>query len=291
MMVLDDLKDHIPLREISRTSGISLSGCYYRPRNGRIQRLDPYMKERIKDIASERPTYGYRRVWAILRNQGTKVNQKTVRKVLKDSNLSLPASKHRGRTKSRNLFRPKGPNQLWETDITYIPTESGMTYLMCIKDCFTKEWQGFHYSRSCMARDAIRSVENAVLMAFNGSVPEVLVLMVDNGPQYISQEFRNAMKLLGIRLEYIQKHTPEDNGDIESFHNSIKTDYFWPSEFGDFLDESIEIGKAFYDYNECRPHSSIDYLPPREFRRKFLDDPTFRERFEKKEVEVTLDEN
>ena len=103
------------------------------------------------------------------------MNQKTVRKVLKDSNLSLPASKHRGRTKAKNLFRPRGPDQLWETDITYILAESGMTYLMCIKYCFTKEWQGYHYSRSCMARDAIRSVENAVMMAFLGTVPKGLV--------------------------------------------------------------------------------------------------------------------
>ena len=291
MMVLEDLKDHMPLREISRISGISLSGYYYRPVGRHIQRLDPTIRNKIREIASERPTYGYRRVWAILRNQGTKVNQKTVRKVLKDSNLSLPASKHRGRTKTRNLYKPNGPDQLWETDITYLPTESGMTYLKCIKDCYTKEWQGFHYSRSCMAKDAIRSVENAVLMAFNGSVPEGLVLRTDNGPQYVSREFRNAMKLLRIRLEYIQKHTPEDNGNIESFHNSIKTDYIWPNEFRDFHETSITIGVAFSDYNECRPHSSIDYLPPREFRRKFLDDPAFRERFEKKEVEVTLDEN
>ena len=219
------------------------------------------------------------------------MNQKTVRKVLKDNKLNLSASKHRGRTNTMNLFRPREPDQLWQTDITYIPTESGMTYLMCIKDCFTKEWQGYRYSRSCMARDAIRSVENAVLLAFNGSVPEGLVLRTDSGPQYISKEFRSAMKLLGINLEYIQKHTPEDNGDIESFPNSIKTDYIWPNEFRNFNDASVEIEKAFTDYNECRPHSSIDYLPPREFRRKFLNDSAFRERFEKKEVEVKLDEN
>ena len=290
-MVINDLKDQIPLREISRISGISLSGYYYRSRERHVERLDPSTRARIKDIASERPTYGYRRVWAILRNQGKAVNQKTVRKVLKDNNLNLPASKHRGRTESRNLFRPHGPDQLRQTDITYIPTESGMTYLMCIKDTFTKEWQGYHYSRSCMARDAIRSVENAVLLAFNGTVPEGLVLRTDNGPQYISKEFRSAMILLGIKLEYIQKHTPEDNGDIESFHNSIKTDYIWPNGFRNFNDASTEIEKAFYDYNECRPHSSIDYLPPREFRKKFLNDPAFRERFEKKDVEVKLDEN
>ena len=148
MMVLEDLKHEMSLRNISRISGISLSGYYYRHVKRHVERLDPSTREKIKSIASERPTYGYRRVWAVLRNSGTKVNQKTVRKVLKDNNLNLPASRHRGRTKSRKLFRPRGPDQLWETDITNIPTESGMTYLMCIKDCFTKEWQGYHYSMS-----------------------------------------------------------------------------------------------------------------------------------------------
>ena len=57
-----------------------------------------------------------------------------------------------------------------------------------------------------------------------------------------------------------------------------------------FHDASIAIGKPFTDYNECRPHSFTAYLPPREFRRKFLDDPAFRKRFEKKEVEVRLNE-
>ena len=197
MMVIDDLKDKVPLREISRISGIPLSGYYCKPRERQVERLDPSIKERIRYIASERPTYGYRRVWAIRRNQGTLVNRKTVRKVLKDSNLNLLTSKDRGRTKSRNLFRSQGADQLWQTDITYIPTESGMTYLMCIKDCFTKEWQGNHYSRSCMAGDAIRSVENGVLMAFNGTVPEGLVLRKDNGPQYTSQRVQECHEITG----------------------------------------------------------------------------------------------
>ncbi len=66
---------------------------------------------------------------------------------------------------------------------------------------------------------------DAVLRAFDAGVPEYLVLRVDNGPQYIAQQFRGSMKLLRISLEYIQKHTPEDNGNIESFHSSLKTDY------------------------------------------------------------------
>ena len=74
MMVLEDLKHEMSLRNISRISGISLSGYYYRPRERHIQRLDPSTRARIKDIASERPTYGHRRVWAVQRNQGTWVN-------------------------------------------------------------------------------------------------------------------------------------------------------------------------------------------------------------------------
>ncbi len=77
-----------------------------------------------------------------------------------------------------------------------------MTYLMRIKDSFTKEWQGYNYSRSCLARDAIRAVEDAVVKAFDGEVPERLVLRVDNGY-------------------------------IESFHSSLKMDYVWPYEFQD----------------------------------------------------------
>ena len=95
-MVIYDLKDQIPLREISRISGISLSGYYYKPVKRHIHRFAPSIKERIRYIALERPTYGYRRVWAILMNQGTSVNRKTVRNVLKDNKLNLPASKHQG---------------------------------------------------------------------------------------------------------------------------------------------------------------------------------------------------
>ncbi len=91
-----------------------------------------------------------------------------------------------------------------------------------------------------------------------------------------SKLFRKAMKLLGIRLEYIQKQTPEDNGNIESFHNSIKTDYIWPVDISNFQEGKDIIDHAFRDYNEKRPHSSILFLSPREFRKRWDSDPEFR---------------
>lgn len=178
-----------------------------------------------------------------------------------------------------------------EPGSTYILTESGMTYLMRIKNTFIKEWLGYHYTRSCIAKDAIRSAEKAIIMEFNGSVPEGLILRTDNAPQYISQEFRSAMKLLGIRVKCIQKHTPENISDTEPSHNSINTDYIWPNESRDFHEASTAIEKAFSDYNEFRLHSSNGYLLPRVFRWKFLNDLSFRERFERKKDGVIQDEN
>ena len=95
--------------------------------------------------------------------------------------------------------------------------------------------------------------------------------------------------MLRILLEYIQKHTPEGNGKIESFLRSLKMDYVWPFEFQDYREASVAIENAFTDYNEFRPHSSIDYLPPKEFRKRFLDDQSFKEKYVKK-LKVKLNE-
>ena len=85
--------------------------------------------------------------------------------------------------------------------------------------------------------------------------------------------------MLGIKLEYIQKHTSADNGNIESFHNSIKTYYLWPNEISDFREASSMIEEAFTDYNTVRPHSSIDYLAPDVFERKLCEEEGFRDKF------------
>ena len=106
-----------------------------------------------------------------------------------------------------------------------------------------------------MASDAIGPVEDAVMRTFIGDVPEDLFLKVDNVPQYQPGNFRRAMKPLGMKLDYMQKHTPEDNGNIESFHNSIKTDHIWSNEFADIYEALKMVEYAFNHYNQTRPHS------------------------------------
>ena len=79
--------------------------------------------------------------------------------------------------------------------------------------------------------------------------------------------------------EECRKHTSEDNAEIESFHNSIKTDYICPYEFRDFTEAQKQVEYAFTDYNAVRPHFSIMYLAPKEFRKRWDADPRFRAQY------------
>ena len=106
------------------------------------------------------------------------------------------------------------------------------------------------FSTALMQSFAVHDLENSY----------DLILSTDNGPQYISDIFKNTVKIMGIKSEYIQNHTPEDNGDIESFYNSLKTDYIWVNDIETFEDAKKLMEYAFTNYNTVRPHSSIEYI-------------------------------
>jgi transposase InsO family protein len=224
MMAVDILKKDMPVARISRAMDVPRSSIYYR-RIGKSGMRKPRIPENIEAeiirLSAERTTYGYRRVWALMRNSGNHVNIKTVRCIMRRNSLALPYARHKNRTRSKDLTKPHDINRLWETDIHYVSTKrEGMAYLMSIKDCFSKKWISYEFSRTCTAKDCIRAVEKAYAIRFPDGNPHDLILRTDNGPQYMAETFRNTVKILGIKSEYIQKHTPEDNGDIESFHSA-----------------------------------------------------------------------
>ena len=282
-MAIESLRPAVTTSRISRAMDVPRSSIYYRrtERSGsRKPRIPENIESEVIRLSAERTTYGYRRIWALLRNSGIHVNIKTVRRIMRRNSLALPYARHKDRTRSRDLTKPDNINSLWETDIHYVSTvHDGMAYLMSIKDCFSKKWISYEFSRTCTARDCIKAVEKAYAVRFPHGGMHNLILRTDNGPQYISREFRESVKLLGIKSEYIQKHTPEDNGDIESFHNSLKTDYIWVNDLETFQDAKKLMESAFTDYNTVRPHSSIGYLPPDEFERRLLEEDGFRDKF------------
>ena len=108
-------------------------------------------------------------------------------------------------------------------------------------------------------------------MSKAGGKVQGLRLRTDNGPQYVSRKFREAIPALGIRQEFIWKHTPEQNWHIESFYETLKREYVWPHEFARFRDAEMVLARAFADYNGDRIHSALGYVTPNEFVHKTED--------------------
>ena len=92
-----------------------------------------------------------------------------------------------------------------------------------------------------------------------------LTVRIDNGSQYTSRGFRQAAKMLGIRIDYIYVNTPQQNGHIESFHRTLKREYIWPNAFENYQEALESLRKTHYDYNHERIHSALGYVPPSEF--------------------------
>ncbi|MEM3334178.1 MAG: DDE-type integrase/transposase/recombinase [Thermoplasmata archaeon] len=142
---------------------------------------------------------------------------------MKSHALTLNKYEEKKRKSGEELTGLKESGKLWEMNMTYISTKrEGMLYLFNVKDCFTKEWIVYLLSRTCNRRDAVKALEQVYLSAFNGEKVKVLVLRTNNGTQFTARIFKETVKLLRITLEFIEKHMPEDNGDIESFHRTIK---------------------------------------------------------------------
>lgn len=230
--------------------------------------FDQQVLEKTKEIAVQRPSYGTRRMAAMLeRELGIPINRKRVQRIFRKLGYSTTPS----RTK-REIIRSKEkpvkatrPNEVWEVDMTYIWCGiDGWGYLFNVFDVYTREWVAYCFDLSAVKENAIISVENA-LVSHGGVVPEKLTIRADNGSQYTSNAFRKSMSVLGLKLEHIAVNTPEQNGHIESFHKSLKKEYIWTMDFQDYQQAEAAIKGAFVDYNQNRIHSSLGYVTPYEF--------------------------
>jgi len=265
--VVNEIKD----KGLSTRKALDYAGCsrkmYYHKPEPRDIPLDQKILEKTKEIAAQRPTYGTRRMAAMLtRELGIPVNRKRVQRIFRRLGYVTPSRTKREIIRSKDKpVRATRPNEVWEVDMTYIWCGvDGWGYLFNVFDVYTREWVAYCFDLSAVKENAIISVENA-LVSHGDVVPGKLTIRADNGSQYTSNAFRKSMSVLGLKLEHIAVNTPEQNGHIESFHKSLKKEYVWTMDFLDYQQAEAAIRGAFADYNQHRIHSSLGYLTPYEF--------------------------
>lgn len=226
-----------------------------------------------KCIVIEFPGYGYRRVTIELQNRGYSVNEKIVRKFMKEDNLLCVKKRFKLRTTDSNhgekiypnlarYLKITGINQLWVADITYIQLSKEFVFLAVIIDVFSRRCIGWELSRHIDTYLTLDALKNA-LATRKGDSLKSLIHHSDQGVQYASREYVECLKKYGIQVSMSRTGNPYDNAFSESFIKTLKCEEVYLNEYTTFNDALANIDRFIEEvYNSKRLHSSIGYKSP-----------------------------
>ncbi|HDR2511098.1 TPA: IS3 family transposase [Escherichia coli] len=233
---------------------------------------------RIHHVIGELPTYGYRRVWALLRRQAEldgmpAINAKRVYRIMRQNALLLerktavPPSKraHTGKV------AVKESNQRWCSDGFEFRCDNGeklrVTFAL---DCCDREALHWAVTTGGFDSETVQDVMlGAVERRFGNELPASPVeWLTDNGSCYRANETRQFARMLGLEPKNTAVRSPESNGIAESFVKTIKRDYISVMPKPDGLTAAKNLTEAFEHYNEWHPHSALGYRSPREYLRQ-----------------------
>jgi transposase InsO family protein len=206
---------------------------------------------------------GKHRVARLMRENGLRGRRKRRFRHTTDSNHAMPIAPN---TLAR-AFAVNAPNEVWVTDITYIPTGEGWLYLAAILDLFSRRVVGWSMSERITRQLTL----DALTMALRARTPpRGLLHHSDRGSQYASADYRTALHAAGIECSMSRKGNCWDNAVAESFFATLKTELVHEADWGtraaarSAIFEYLEVF-----YNRRRRHSSIDYVSPEEFELRY----------------------
>ena len=262
------LADTYPIRLVCRLLGVPRSSVYYAPQPAADEAM---LKTALLDLAGEWPTFGYRRLTAMLKRPGWSVNAKRVRRWMDELNLAGAPPVRKTRTTDSGHAFPRYPNlvkdlkirrpeRVWVADITYIRLHDEFVYLAVVMDVFTRSIRGWHLGRDLDQGLTLAALERALVVA----VPTIH--HSDQGVQYAAAPYVERLQKLGVKLSMAAIGEPRENGFAERLVRTIKEEEVDLSDYRDFAEARGQIGH-FIDavYNVKRIHSSLGYLTPHEF--------------------------
>jgi transposase InsO family protein len=265
-----------------RVLGVAPSGYYaWRkcPTSHRMQQDVALAAHVGAAFQASKQRYGSPRVHAELRATGHRVSRKRVARLMRERGLRARARRRFRHTTQSNhqepiapnvvarQFEVAAPNQVWVSDLTYLPTQTGFVYLAVILDLFARRVVGWAVSDQLAAAVAVTALERA--LALRGS-PAGLVHHSDRGVHYACADYRAVLSQHGVRRSMSRKGNCWDNAVAESFFSSLKFEQEAHVIWRDARDVERDLA-AYIDgfYNAERRHSHNRYLSPIDFERQF----------------------
>jgi putative transposase len=250
-------------REMSASHACTLVKVSRRRLGYQSRGNDGPLIQRLKELAALHPRYGGRRLWALLRREGRKVNLKRVRRLCRRHGLTLRCRRHR---KRRGIgigvpCRAEYPHHTWAWDFMEDRTQSGRKLrILTVEDEFT---------RLCLAIEVEHRMNSRfvadVLMGLIAEYGAPRFIRSDNGPEFIARYLMRLLAIHGVEARHIEPGSPWQNGVNERFNGTLRDECLNMETFYN-RDQARMICKVYgRDYNTLRPHSSLGYLTPREF--------------------------
>ena len=228
--------------------------------------------KRMLELARKHPRYGYRFITAKLRQEGWRVNRKRVYRLWRREGLKVPKKQRKKRrlgTSGNSCHRRRAlhKDHVWCWDFVFDRTESGAALKwLSIIDEFTRECLALEPATSLPAKRVIGVL--ARLFAEHGA-PRYL--RSDNGPEFIAHALQAWLPATATRTAYIEPGCPWQNGFRESFHGRFRDEFLNGSLFRSVAEARILMESYRREYNTERPHQSLGYLTPVEFKQLWLD--------------------
>ena len=253
-------------RHACRLLGLARSTRRYRARRSE---QDGALRAKLKELAAKRMRFGYRRLTALLMREGLAANHKRVYRLYREEGLAM---RIRQRRRIRWTGGVSGPvatraNERWSIDFVSDCVSTGrvIRMLTVVDDC-TRECPAIEVDSSLGGLRVRRVLDR---IASERGLPEAIVL--DNGPEFRGRALAAWSEERGVRLEFIQPGKPAQNAFAESFNGRLRDECLNANWFTSLSDARRKIEDWRQDYNQQRPHSSLNYLPPAEFARTLVE--------------------
>ena len=234
------------------------------------QRYSPRQEEdeeRLRNdvirLSSEYGRYGYKRITALLNQDGWRVNHKRVARIWREEGLKVPSRQPK---RSRLWLgdgscvrrRPEHPNHVWSYDFVYDRTQDKRSFrVLTLIDEFTKESLALEARRRFTSLDVIEVLSDLFITR---GLPEYI--RSDNGPEFTSQAIQKWLNSLEVAPLFIEPGSPWENGYNESFNGKLRDELLNGEIFYTLKEAKIILERWRIHYNTKRPHTSLGYKPP-----------------------------
>lgn len=261
---------------VSRSNLIERTARPAKPRGPYRKAADEDLLHALRQIVDDRPSYGYRRLTALLNRQHRSqakpsVNAKRVLRVLQANGLTLErhTARRPGRTHDGVVIALKS-NIRWCSDHFELACRDGaiVRVLFAIDAC-DREIIAWSATTAGISGEMVRDLMVVCVERRFGATrtPAQVEWLSDNGSAYIAKDTSDTATALGLRLAFTPVRSPESNGISEAFVKTLKRDYARHHILADVPAVMARLPAWFEDYNEIHPHSGLKFLSPREFLR------------------------